>query len=56
METELYWKMYAILCGAVSDAVEALQDPQNSLYARSLLQQAILQTEELYVSYKEDMS
>lgn len=55
MEKELYWKMYAILCGAVSDAIEALQDPQNSLYARNLLQQAILQAEELYVSHKEDM-
>ena len=54
MEKELYWKMYAILCGAVSDAIEALQDPKNSLYARSLLEQAILKTEELYVTHKEN--
>ena len=56
MEKELYWKMYAILCGAVSDAIEALQDPTNSLYARSMLEQAILRTEELYISHEEELS
>ena len=53
-EKELYWKMYAILCGAASDAVDALQDSKNSLYARNLLEQAILQTENLYISYGEE--
>lgn len=56
MEKELYWKMYAILCGAISDAIEALQDPNNSLYARSMLEQAILRTEEMYVSHEEEIS
>ena len=54
MEKELYWKMYAVLCGSVSDAIEALEDPKNSLYAQSLLKQAILQAEELYISHGED--
>ena len=53
-EKELYWKMYAILCGAASDAIDALQDSKNNLYARNLLEQAILQTETLYISHGEE--
>ncbi len=46
--------MYATLCGAVSDAIDALQDPRNGIYARSLLEKAILHAEELYISWEED--
>ncbi len=49
-----YPKMYAILCGAVSDAIDALQDPHNGLYARSLLEKAILHAEELYILWEEE--
>ncbi len=46
--------MYATLCGAVSDAIDALQDPHNGLYVRSLLEKAILHAEELYIWWEED--
>ena len=54
MKQKPYQKMYAVLCGAVSDAIDALEDPRNGLYARCLLEKAILQAEELYLSFGEE--
>ncbi len=44
-----YQKLYALLCGACSDAIEAL-DRGEILPARHLLQQALFTCEERYVS------
>ncbi len=43
-----YEKMYAILCGAASDAVDCLENGQ-SADAISLLKNALEQTEEMYI-------
>ncbi len=50
MKQELYWKMYVLLCGAVSDASDALQDPHNGLHARIILETAILKAEDMYLT------
>lgn len=54
MSQEIYRKMYAVLCGAVSDAIDVLQNPHNGLCARCLLEKALLQAEELYLSSDEE--
>ncbi len=54
MNSEIYQRMYAVLCGAASDAIDALQNPRNSLYARALLETAILKTEEMYLTATEE--
>ena len=54
MDRERYRKMYAVLCGATSDAIDALQDPDNILYARSILETALLKTENIYLDSEED--
>ena len=41
MELELYQKMYAIVCGAASDAIDLLSTPNNLLSARLTLEQAL---------------
>lgn len=48
METILYQKMYALLCGAVSDALDLLEDG-NAFAAMTLLRAALTQAEELYI-------
>ena len=53
MSLECYRKMYALLCGAASDAVDLLEEPENSLQAKYLLEQALLTAEELYVTWEE---
>lgn len=46
------WKqMYAILCGATSDALDVL--PQKPEYAGHLLREALEQAEELYLQETE---
>ena len=50
MELELYKKMYAIVCGAASDAIDLLSAPNSTLQANLLLEQALLSAEELYLS------
>lgn len=46
-----YSKMYAILCAAASDAVDALeQGKEGADTARSILLRALEQAEELYIS------
>jgi len=42
-----YEKMYAILCGAISDALDNLS---NRTKSRAILEEAILETEEMYIS------
>ena len=54
MENELYQKMYAIVCGAASDAVDLLSSPGGALHAKVLLENALLSAEELYLSYGEE--
>ena len=49
MDQNIYQKMYAILCGAASDAVDALTPPTNPLSARCILIQALQEAEELYL-------
>lgn len=44
-----YRKMYAIMCSAASNALDALQNnPQNAI-ARKILQNALNEAEELYI-------
>ena len=50
MQEELYWKMYARLCAEISNAIDLLKKPENSLYVSSLLQKALLDAEEMYLS------
>ena len=49
MTQELYRKLYANLCGEVSEAIDLLKDPGNILYVRSLLQKALWDGEERYI-------
>ena len=53
MEIELYRKMYARLCAGVSDAIDLLKEPNNALYVSALLQKALDDAEELYLSAKD---
>ena len=43
-----YPKMYAILCGAASEALDLLENGQTQ-QASALLQSALLEAEELYI-------
>lgn len=52
-QTELYQKMYAILCAAASDAMDALLSKPETLYARWILERALHTAEELYLCYAE---
>jgi hypothetical protein len=42
-------KMYAILCGAISDAIDVLPETAEVQPARRFLQSALDQAEELYL-------
>ena len=50
MKEALYRKMYAKLCVGISEALNLLKDPNNSLYAAPLLQKALWEAEELYLN------
>ena len=56
MDVTLYQKMYAIVCGAASDAIDLLHSGENILQAQMLLKNALLQAEELYVNAGETVS
>lgn len=43
-----YQTMYAILCGAISDAIDVIEK-NNAIEAQFIMQNAILQTEEMYI-------
>ena len=45
-----YQKMYAILCGAASHALDALPDAPECAPARRILTEALEQAEELYLT------
>ena len=45
-----YKKMYAILCGAASDALDALPDTEENAAARAMLQGMLDKAEELYIA------
>ncbi len=51
MNEELYRKMYAKLCAGISEALDLLEKPENSLHAKVLLQKALWDAEELYISW-----
>lgn len=44
-----YAKMYAIVCAAASEAVEALDTPDGTALARTILLRALAAAEELYI-------
>ena len=44
-----YQKMYAIICGAASDAIDVLTDTADTTQAISILQKALWMAEELYI-------
>lgn len=56
MEHNIYQKLYAVVCGAASDAVDVLADPANSLYARCILIKALQDAEDYYLNATEDDS
>ena len=43
-------KMYAILCAAASEALDALPDTAENADGRHILQAALLAAEEMYIS------
>ena len=49
-----YQKMYYILCDAASRALDALPKTAENEPVRTLLQKALDETEELYISAPED--
>ena len=49
-----YKKMYAIMCAAASEALDALQETAENTAGRELLQQALYEAEELYVSAEDE--
>jgi len=44
-----YQKMYAILCGAISDALDQLPKDERTAAGRTTLKEALRKTEELYL-------
>ena len=48
-----YEKMYAILCGAASDALDTLPETEENGPGRVILQTALDQAEELYITDRE---
>ena len=50
---ELYRKMYTKLCVGISETVDLLKDPGNCLYVSGLLQKALYDAEELYMTYED---
>ncbi len=54
MELERYKKMYACLCAAASRSIDLLDRPDNIPYVKTVLQQALWEAEEMYVSDEEE--
>lgn len=53
MKEELYRKMYARLCIAVSEAIDLLQESGKDLHVSEYLKKALWDAEELYLQYYE---
>jgi hypothetical protein len=49
-----YAKMYALLCGAASEAIDLIES-NNPAGAAALLRRALLEAEEFYVGADEDL-
>ena len=49
-----YKKMYALVCGAASDALDLLPETEENQPGREVLQAALLQAEELYISAEDE--
>lgn len=45
-----YQRMYAVVCAAASDALDLLPENGETAAARAVLQKALLEAEELYIS------
>ncbi len=54
MVLECYQKMYAILCFAASEAIDVLQEGKDNSLAARILQNALWEAEELYISERND--
>lgn len=54
MVLECYQKMYAILCVATSEAIDVLQEGKDNSLAARILQNALWEAEELYISERND--
>ena len=54
MEHNLYQKLYAIVVGAASDAIDALENPANAFYARYILVKALQDAEDYYLDATEE--
>lgn len=48
-----YAKMYAIVCAAASEAVDALETPEGTALAQTILLHALAAAEELYIQADE---
>ena len=44
-----YKKMYAVLCGAIDDAIEPLEKIPEAAQTAKLLQAALFEAEEIYI-------
>lgn len=53
MEMVLYKKMYAKLCVAASEAIDLLSTDGGAMRAKTLLENALLEAEEIYVGWGE---
>lgn len=49
-----YQKLYAILCGAASEALDLMPEGTNTAAARRCLEQALEEVEEAYIQGAED--
>ena len=45
-----YKKMYALMCSAASEALDLLPETEETRPGRDMLQAALLQAEEMYIS------
>ena len=53
-DLELYKKLYATVCIAADRAIDLLSTPETVLMAKTLLEQALLSAENLYVNASDD--
>lgn len=53
---ELYWEMYKILCHAASGALDVLPANDENREGRALLQNALYEAEECYVSRMDEIA
>ena len=49
-----YKKIYALICGAASDALDLLPETEENQPGRELLRASLLKIEELYISAEDE--